>query len=626
MKRSQGSIPIALTIAGSDSGGGAGIQADLKTFAALGTHGTSAITCLTAQNPKAVLGIHPCASPMVRLQIEAVFAELPPAAVKTGMLYSEEIIRAVAASLKTLAPRGLPLIIDPVMVATSGARLLKPGAIATLKRELFPLATLVTPNIDEAEILIGRKIASIDAARAAAREIHELYGCAALVKGGHLRDSKQAIDFFHGQGGEWFLEAPFIKGVSTHGTGCTYSAAITACCARGMELAKAVAHAKEFITQAIAHHQTAARHSVLNFFWKRTLSLAACLGLAAATACAQTPISPDKLLLEQYRPHSIYKIPQTRVEKARFPVVDMHSHAYAKTEANVEQWIKNMDAVGLQKTVVMLGSTGKSFDDAAPRFMKHPARFEVWCGIDFTGYDQPGFGPAAIAELERCRKAGAVGVGELSDKGGGLVGNSGGMHMDDPRMDAILEKCADLGLPVNIHVGEDRWMYEPMDATNDGLMNAFTWRIVHKPGILEHDEVIATLDRAVKKHPRTTFIACHFANCCYDLSKLAAMLDRHPNLYADIGARMAEIAPIPRNASRFFDRYQDRLFYGTDMGTDPAMYRTTFRILETEDEHFYDWNFSSYHWSLNGLGLNDDILKKLYSENATKLRTRLISK
>lgn len=260
-------MPIALTIAGSDSGGGAGIQADLKTFAALGAHGASAITCLTAQNPRAVLGIHPCTSAMVGLQIEAVFEELPPAALKTGMLYSGEIIRAVAASLKKLAPRGLPLILDPVMVATSGARLLKPGAIAALKRELFPLATLVTPNIDEAEILIGRKITSIDSARAAAREIHELFGCAALVKGGHLRDSKQAIDFFHGKGEEWLLEAPFIKGVSTHGTGCTYSAAITAWCAHGLDLAKAVARAKEFITQAISHHQTAARHSVLNFFW-----------------------------------------------------------------------------------------------------------------------------------------------------------------------------------------------------------------------------------------------------------------------------------------------------------------------------------------------------------------------
>jgi hydroxymethylpyrimidine/phosphomethylpyrimidine kinase len=271
MKSSRGSLPIALTIAGSDSGGGAGIQADLKTFAALGVHGASAITCLTAQNPKAVLGIHPCSSPKVSLQIAAVFAELPPAAVKTGMLYSEDIIRAVATSLKKLAPRGLPLIVDPVMIATSGARLLKPGAINALKRDLLPLATLVTPNIDEAQILLGRQITSIEAARAAAKDICEQFGCAALVKGGHLRDSKQAVDFFCGNGEEWLLESPFIKGVSTHGTGCTYSAAITACCAQGMDLPMAVARAKEFITQAIARSQAIARHSVLNFFWNRPI-------------------------------------------------------------------------------------------------------------------------------------------------------------------------------------------------------------------------------------------------------------------------------------------------------------------------------------------------------------------
>ncbi len=191
----------------------------------------------------------------------------------------------------------------------------------------------------------------------------------------------------------------------------------------------------------------------------------------------------------------------------------------------------------------------------------------MWCGIDYAGFDQPGFGPNAIGELERCVRAGAVGVGEFSDKGGGLRGNAGGMHLDDPRMDPLFEKCADLGLAVNIHVGEDRWMYEPMDATNDGLMNAFKWRIRQDPGILSHHEVVATLDRAVAKHPRTTFIACHFANCCFDLTRLGRMLDTHPNLYADIAARFGETAPVPRAMAKFYRAYQDRLLYGTDMAS-----------------------------------------------------------
>jgi hydroxymethylpyrimidine kinase/phosphomethylpyrimidine kinase len=164
-------LPVAMTIAGSDSGGGAGIQADLKTFAALGVHGTSAIACLTAQNPRRVLGIGPCPPKMLRQQIEAVFAELNPAAVKTGMLYSAKNIRVVVAFFqnRTSEIRNPKLVVDPVMVSTSGARLLEPAAVKILQEKLLPLAMLVTPNLDEAEILSGRKISSIEDMRGAVR-------------------------------------------------------------------------------------------------------------------------------------------------------------------------------------------------------------------------------------------------------------------------------------------------------------------------------------------------------------------------------------------------------------------------------------------------------------------------
>ena len=259
-------LPIALTIAGSDSGGGAGIQADLKTFASLGVHGTSAITCITAQNPRRVLGIQACRPGIVRQQIEAVCAELPPAAVKTGMLYSAEIIRVVTVFFQ----RGKrpPLIVDPVMISTSGARLLKPAAIECLLNELLPLAELVTPNLPEAEVLVNRKLRSVEELRWAAKEIHRRFGCAALVKGGHLGSAKEAADIFFDGRNEWLLTAPFIKGVNTHGTGCTYSAAIAGYRARGCPLNQAVARAKDYVTQAIAQSQTVARHSVLNSFWR----------------------------------------------------------------------------------------------------------------------------------------------------------------------------------------------------------------------------------------------------------------------------------------------------------------------------------------------------------------------
>jgi len=258
-------LPIALTIAGSDSGGGAGIQADLKIFAALGVHGTSAITCITAQNPKGVYGIQACRPDIVRYQIRAVFDELPPAAVKTGMLYSAPLIRVVAESFRR-RPHP-PLVLDPVMVSTSGALLLKPAAVNALCADLLPLASLVTPNLHEAEILLCARLKSVPDLRAAARQLHQRFGCAALLKGGHLRGLKQAVDIFYDGRQELLLTAPFIRGVSTHGTGCTYSAAIAAHLARGCPLPRAIQRAKEYITQAIARSQRAGRHDVLKCFW-----------------------------------------------------------------------------------------------------------------------------------------------------------------------------------------------------------------------------------------------------------------------------------------------------------------------------------------------------------------------
>ena len=260
-------LPVALTIAGSDSGGGAGIQADLKTFAALGVHGTSAIACLTAQNPRRVLGVEPCSPKMLRQQIEAVFEELPPRAVKTGMLFSAENIRVVANFFGARAARPrVPLVADPVMVSTSGARLLQPAAEIILKEKLLPLATLVTPNLDEAEILAEQKISSPEDLRAAARKLYSRFGCAVLVKGGHLKNSRTAIDVFFDGETELLLSAPFVLGVSTHGTGCTYSAAICAALALGHDLPRAVELGKDFITAAISNSYRIGRHFALSQF------------------------------------------------------------------------------------------------------------------------------------------------------------------------------------------------------------------------------------------------------------------------------------------------------------------------------------------------------------------------
>jgi hydroxymethylpyrimidine/phosphomethylpyrimidine kinase len=260
MKRKQ--LRVALTIAGSDSGGSAGIQADLKTFAALGVHGASAIACLTAQNPRRVFGVEAASPKMLLRQIEAVFEELRPTAVKTGMLFSTENIRVVAGFFKK---KNCPLVIDPVMVSTSGARLLEPAAIKVLMANLLPLATLVTPNLDETKILIGRRPASVEEMRRAAREIRSRFGCAALIKGGHLKGGLEAVDIFFDGQTELLVSAPFVKGIRTHGTGCTYSAAICAALALGHDLPDAVKIGKDFVTTAISSSYRIGKHFALGY-------------------------------------------------------------------------------------------------------------------------------------------------------------------------------------------------------------------------------------------------------------------------------------------------------------------------------------------------------------------------
>ena len=335
----------------------------------------------------------------------------------------------------------------------------------------------------------------------------------------------------------------------------------------------------------------------------------------------------NNLKLKDFHPVPIYKIPQTKVEKAKYPVIDFHSHDYPKSDAAVDQWIKTMDEVGIAKSIILTYATGRRFDSIVAKYARYKERFEMWCGFDYSGYEKPGWQKHAVAELERCYKMGARGVGELGDKGLGEFYSTPvkgwGLHIDDPQMKPLLEKCAELRMPISIHVAEDAWMYEEADSTNDGLMNAGKWKVdMTKKGILDHDQLVATLGHAARDNPKTIFIACHLANCCSDLSMLAKLFDAYPNLYADIAARYGELAPIPRHVHAFIEKYADRIVYGTDMGTDKHMYQTTFRILETADEHFYEQDLFDYHWPLYGLSLTDVTLKKIYSDNGKKILKR----
>jgi hydroxymethylpyrimidine/phosphomethylpyrimidine kinase len=242
---------IALTVAGSDSSGGAGIQADLKTFSAFGVYGASVVTALTAQNTLGVQGIHAVPAGFVAAQLEAVLADLDVAAIKTGMLADAEIVEAVAGALRAVP--SLPLIVDPVMVATSGDVLLRPEAVGALQREIVPLATLITPNLAEAALLLGSSKAGseaqmLDQARALLR-----LGCrAVLLKGGHA-GGEAAIDVLADAAGAERLALPRLDTPHTHGTGCTLSAAIAALLAQGAPLAESVRRAKAYVWQGLQH-------------------------------------------------------------------------------------------------------------------------------------------------------------------------------------------------------------------------------------------------------------------------------------------------------------------------------------------------------------------------------------
>jgi hydroxymethylpyrimidine/phosphomethylpyrimidine kinase len=242
-------LRVALTIAGSDSGGGAGIQADLKTFAALGVHGTSAITAITAQNTTGVTDILELPVALIREQIKVVAQDLGVNAAKTGMLSSAEIIAAVADSIKE--QQITKLVVDPVMVAKGGAKLLRDDAVAALRERLLPMATVITPNLPEAEVLLQRKIASLDDRRAAAWELVELGARVAVVKGGHA--DGDATDVFFDGTQTIELHEERIATKNTHGSGCVFSAAIAAGLARGLTPLEAVLEAKAFITKAIAN-------------------------------------------------------------------------------------------------------------------------------------------------------------------------------------------------------------------------------------------------------------------------------------------------------------------------------------------------------------------------------------
>ncbi len=331
----------------------------------------------------------------------------------------------------------------------------------------------------------------------------------------------------------------------------------------------------------------------------------------------------DSLLLKDYAPKSSVVERETFLAKARFPVIDAHAHVNAKTPAEVEEWVRTMDEVGVETTIILTGATGAKFDQLVELYLKpYPKRFQLFCGMDTSHFEQAGYAERAVAELVRCYRKGARGVGELTDKGYGLSGDSRlprgqRLHPDDPRLDAFWKKCAELKIPVNVHIADHPSCWKPLDVYQERTPDYQHFNLYGKD-VPSYEELIAIRDRMLAHHSETRFIACHLGNQGNDLATLAKELDAHPNLYLDISARDYEVGRTPRAAARFLSAHSNRVLFGTDMGREKSMYQAWWRLLESGDEFMP----GRMWWRYYGLDLPVPVLNGLYSGTARGLMNR----
>lgn len=326
----------------------------------------------------------------------------------------------------------------------------------------------------------------------------------------------------------------------------------------------------------------------------------------------------DAITVRDYAPVSSLVLAEKHPVKARFPAIDVHAHINGRTPQDIAAWVRTMDEVGIETTVVLTGATGEPFDRLVEAYLGATNRFQLFCGVLTTNIDRPDYPERAAAELERCVRRGARGVGELSDKGMGLGGGQlprpKRLHLDDARLDPFFAKCADLKIPVVAHIADHPSCWKPLDVYQERPPQYQHFNL-HGKDVPSHAELIASRDRALAKHRKTTFIACHLGNQGHDLESLGQALDRNANLFLDISARDYEVGRTPRAAARFLGRYKDRVVFGTDMGREPEMYRAWWRLFETADEFMP----SRVWWRYYGLDLPAGVLEALYRGNARRL-------
>ena len=328
----------------------------------------------------------------------------------------------------------------------------------------------------------------------------------------------------------------------------------------------------------------------------------------------------DVILVKDYAPRSLVVTRETFVPKPKYPAIDCHVHVVAKTPEEIADWVKTMDEVGMETSVVLTGATGKSFDDLVELLpKKYPGRFLLYCGLDRTDVDKPDYPKRAVAELERCYNKGARGVGELSDKGWGFtrqtdLDRSKRLHPDDPRMDPFWDKCAELKMPVNLHVADHPSCWTPLDVYQERTPDYQHFNQYGKD-VPSYDELIQIRNRTLETHPKTIFVACHLGNQGHDLVLLSQTMDKYPNLYLDTSARDYEMGRTPRRSAEFLKKYKNRIVFGTDMGRQKSMYQVHWRLFETDDDYIE----GRVSWKYYGMDLPDDVLEAVYRGTARKI-------
>jgi predicted TIM-barrel fold metal-dependent hydrolase len=362
--------------------------------------------------------------------------------------------------------------------------------------------------------------------------------------------------------------------------------------------------------------------------------LAACLGfIFAIVFCArvawrrsalaqQTQRSTQTLSIEEYQPKSTLVVPEHKIDRAKFPFIDIHSHHRNPTPEHVDQLVKEMDTINLRVIVNLSGGTGDELKRTVQVMKgKYPGRFVVFANPRYDDIDTPGYGKRAAERLAQDVENGAQGLKVFKDFGMEVkYANGQRVHVDDPEFGPLWDKCAELGIPVLIHVGEPSAFFDPWDKYNERWLELkeFPSRARPPSKYPPFETLIAERNHLFATHPKTNFIAAHLGFHGNDLARLGKLFDQHPNVYVDIAAVLAELGRQPYSAHDFLVKYQDRVLMGKDI-YDVSEYKWYFRALETRDEYFEYYRKRHAFWRIYGFQVSDDVLKKIYYKNALKL-------